>query len=94
MILPRTAAYALAALALSTAAQAQQLAEGQHLRAQGRYAEARAVFAAVLREAEKLQPPNNRLVALVLDNMAVNETDSGDYGASRADPESRARHTQ
>src|ERR1035441_9318756 len=71
-----------AALACAAAAQTAgsdgRLMEGQQLRALGRFAEAKAVFVSLLQDARK-NSPDNRLVAIVLDNLGIDEQDSGDY---------------
>ena len=82
----RTAPAVLAAvLTFSAAAQtadfSKRLAEGQQLRSGDRYAEARSTYQALLRDLQK-EGSHPRLEALVLDSMAMNEQDSGDYGAA------------
>jgi tetratricopeptide (TPR) repeat protein len=90
MILPRIAVCAMAAsltfgaAAQTQNAQTQRMIEGQNLRAGGHFAEARKVFTSVLREAEKAQPDSS-LVALVLDNLGVTETELGDHGGAERD---------
>lgn len=73
------------ALTFNTAAQtadfSQRLEQGQQLRAFDRYIEARSTFQALLRDVRK-EGPNPRMEAMVFDSMAMNEQDSGDYGAA------------
>src|ERR1035437_2666457 len=71
------AAFACAAVAQSVDA-GKQVAEGQQLRAQGRYADAQKVLAALRREMERTQPPGPFL-ATVLDNQAMAEMNLGNY---------------
>jgi len=59
----------------------QRLREGQLLRAHDRFAEARQVYRALLQDVRK-DSSNHRLEALVLDNLGVDEQDSGDYAAA------------
>jgi tetratricopeptide (TPR) repeat protein len=63
---------------LAWGAAAQRLEEGQQLSAKGRYAEAHAVFTSMLRDAEK-NDADAGTVALILDNLAVDETDLGNF---------------
>jgi tetratricopeptide (TPR) repeat protein len=71
-----------AALACCAAAQTsgatERWAEGRQLRAQGRCDEARQVFVALLRDAQA-DAPDSRLVAVLLDDLGVDEEDCGNY---------------
>ena len=75
------------AIVLATGAAAQttlviqQLDAGQQLRAQGRYNEARTLFANLLRDVNS-GGGGSSLAAIVLDNAGINETYAGDYGAA------------
>ncbi len=57
-------------------------AEGHQFRSGGRYAEARSIFYQALLRDLSCEGSHPRLEALVLDSMAMNEQDSGDYGAA------------
>lgn len=76
-----------AALACCASAQTgdsvDMLTTGQHLRAEGHFAEARTAFTALLRNVETDQ--TGRLSAVVLDNLAINEQDSGAYTQAETD---------
>jgi tetratricopeptide (TPR) repeat protein len=77
-----------AALACCAAAQTDDtfdmLTKGQHLRAEGHFVEARTAFTALLRNAENDQT-GSRLSAVALDNLAINEQDSGAYTQAETD---------
>lgn len=74
-----------AALVSTSAAQTddfdKRLAEAQQLRAHDRFAEARKVHEALLRDVRK-DPSQYRLEAIVLDGLALDERDRGDYAAA------------
>jgi tetratricopeptide (TPR) repeat protein len=74
-----------AALAYAAAAQTgdflKRLAEGQQLRARDRFDDARTIFRDLLRDVRK-ENSDPRFEALVLDNLALDEQDSGDYPAA------------
>jgi hypothetical protein len=74
-----------AALASSAAAQPDdfigRLRQGQQLRAHNRLADARTVYRDLLRDVRE-HPSNSRLEGLVLDNLALDEQDRGDYAAA------------
>jgi tetratricopeptide (TPR) repeat protein len=81
----RSISCAALATALAVAASAQtnafeRLADGQKLRAQGRFAEARGLFAQLLAEAE----PDGHNAAVILDNIGINEQEFGDFAKSEA----------
>jgi hypothetical protein len=71
-----------ASLACGAAAQPEsaekQLADAQELRTFGRFAEARAIYLGLLHEVRK-NPSANRLAAVVLDCLGVDDQDSGHY---------------
>jgi tetratricopeptide (TPR) repeat protein len=73
------------ALAGSAAAQTDdfisRVRQGQQLQAQNRFADARTVYRDLLRDIRK-HTSNGRLEGLVLDNLAQDEQDSGDYAAA------------
>jgi tetratricopeptide (TPR) repeat protein len=77
VLLTNVRCVALAA-ALAWGAAGQQLEEGKQLSAKGRYAEAHAVFTAMLRDAERNQADAGT-VALILDYLGVDETDLGNF---------------
>lgn len=83
----RTAALA-AALVYAASAQkgdfVKRLSEGQELRARDRFDDARTVFRDLLRDVRK-EKSNPRFEALVLDNLALDEQDCGDYPAAETD---------
>lgn len=90
MVFPNVARYtrsAAIAAALISGAAAQinsytdRLIQGQQLRAHDRYAEARTVFRALLQDVRK-GAPNQRLEGLILDSLAQNEQDAGDYASA------------
>src|SRR5450631_2847967 len=58
-----------------------RLMEGQKLRAESRFAEARATYQALLQDVRK-QPSSEWMEALIFDSLGIDEQDSGDYGAS------------
>lgn len=64
-----------------TADFAERLLKGQQLRAHDRFAEALTVYQDLLRDVRK-EMPDHRFEALVLDNLALDEADSGDYAAA------------
>src|SRR5580698_9825112 len=72
----------VAALAGSAVSQtddpAEQLAEGQRLRDQGRYAEARTLFSGLLRNSRN-SASDRWFTGVVLDNLAVDEQEAGNY---------------
>jgi tetratricopeptide (TPR) repeat protein len=74
-----------AALVCAAAAQtedfARRLAAGQQLRARDRFDDARTAFRDLLRDVRK-ENSDPRIEALVLDNLALDEQDSGDYPAA------------
>jgi tetratricopeptide (TPR) repeat protein len=90
MVCPKIASFAwgtalAVSLACTAAAQTadvpQRLHEAQQLRAHDHFAEARTVYQNLLRDLRK-DDSDPRLEALVEDNLAVNEQDSGNYSAA------------
>jgi len=67
--------------AADTSSAATQLAEGRQLRAQGRYAEAREVVNAVLNDEQRVRP-DSRFVAVILDELGMDENNLGNYRES------------
>lgn len=80
-----TSSILFAALASCATAQtsgvSKRLAEGRQLRLQGRFAEARKVFLALLRDAQT-DTLDGRLAVVVLDNLGIDEEDAGNYAAA------------
>ena len=90
MLRPRIAHYAwgaalAAALACNAAGQtadfAKRLIAGQDLRAHDRFLEARVIYRTLLQDVRK-DGSDYRFEALVLDNLALDEQDIGDYAAA------------
>jgi tetratricopeptide (TPR) repeat protein len=90
MVFPNVARYARSvaiAAALISGGSAQtnsyidRITQGQQLRAHDHYAEARTLFRTLLQDVRK-DGSNHRMEALILDNLAQNEQDAGDYAAA------------
>jgi tetratricopeptide (TPR) repeat protein len=71
----------IAGAAAQTASFSERLTQGQQLRNHDRFADARTVFRALLQDLRK-DGSNHRFEALVLDNLAQDEQDTGDYAAA------------
>ena len=78
---PALAAVLVCGAAAQPADFTKRLTEGQQLRAQSRFADARAMYQALLRDLRN-DPPHYVLEGLVYDRLGLDEQDSGDYAAA------------